>query len=333
MWTQLSVGRTDYFLQVKGCRVLGYSHERARDIWRSLPEGPRQKSGACELFAAFAHGASLYTVFERSDGEQVALSVFDTGTRAWQALPWPIGATRGRVTGLDVGILFSRIRTDSSLPLEYSFFEYSTRRWRQGSVDLGVANTGEDVEAVTVAGRSLALFTVWPLFDRPGTLTITTFDPLRSQVVVQTSKEFSVDALQAAQGNLQVAAPGIAYIGPWKQSSAATEGTLLDLRTGDWSTLQLRVQTDDARSSADWVFDFYGNEAASFVVANEFLYEPSTQLWFAVPDDGVTPPDRKAVDDDESFTRAGPQQRCSMLDAHPCWALDVGSLAETMRPL
>ena len=325
-----SVGAHDYFFRTRDCRVQGYRHDTASDTWHALPPGPRRLGASCELYQVIAHGSDLYAVFDAPRGGTAALAAFDTRTRTWTELPWAGGVLHGQVAGLDTGILVW-LHTGSR-PLDYHFFSYTSGTWRTGSFDPGVqANQSDSVEPVTVAGRPLLLLTSWPNSDLPGTVTFTTFDPLTGEIVVQASRELSFDAMQAASQNEQVAAPGIVYVGPSTYQSTARQGALLDLLTGEWSTLQLPVQAGDPYSVADWVFPFFGAEAAPYVEANGFLYEPATQQWFAVPDAGVAPPDLES--DEQVFFPAGPRQMCSTVRPGTCLAPDVGSPAQLRRPL
>ena len=325
-YTQVSVAGTDYFLRnAANCGpVVGYRHDVARDVWRSLRPGPRPRH--CGNLAAFAHGADIH-VLNVADvpGGGISMSIHHTASGSWEALD-TVSLDPCVVMGLATGILCTR-RGEESLPLRYSWFDYQASRWRDGSVDLGVANTGERVQPVTVGGRALALSTVWPPdFSVGGTMTLVTFDPSTGQRLSSTSREMSVDALQAAEGgNLQAAGPGYVYLGPRSFTSSTKEADLVDLRTGQWSTLQMPVQGATQRSDADWVADYYGDDAAGYVVANDYLYDPGARRWLAVPTTGIAPPDRDS-ESDSLMTRAGPRQQCTWTGTRECWALDIGSL-------
>lgn len=331
-YTQVSVAGNDYFLRAaKDCgRVVGYRHDVGRDVWRSIRPAPRRS--VCSSFSVITGGSDIY-VLQYADPPKstMATSIYHTTSGTWEILR-PVAIDSCLPMGLTSGILCSR-PGEESLPLRYSFFDYSSERWREGSVDLGVANTGEQVEPVTVAGRPLAMSTVWPAdYSIGGTLTLVTFDPATGERVLSTGRELSSDALQAADGNVQVAAPGYAYIGPRSGGSMTTQADLLDLRTGVWAPLKLPVQGATRVSDAEWVFDYYGAEAAGYAAANGYLYEPATQRWLAVPTDGVAPPDVDA-ESQESMTRAGPTQQCTWGSRHQCWALDIDSLGSISSEL
>lgn len=330
---QVSASGGDYFLKASGAcgRVVGYRHDLATDVWHAIRPGPVPSRGTCYGDSAFAHGAEIYVPGREDPPDSgMTMSVYHTATQSWTVGP-RVAMDACALVGLTTGILCSR-RGEETLPLRYSFFDYETARWQDGSVDLGVANTGERVEPVTVDGRSLALVTVWPDFTRDGTMTLVTFDPATGKRVLSMSKELSRDTLQTIQGNAQAAEPGYVFIGPGSPAASAGEADLLDLRTGVWTTLRLPVQGANPTSAADWVADYFGAETAGYVVANGYLYHPATQRWFAVPWDGVPPPELES-ESQEVMTRAGPRQRCEWAGDHECWALGIGSLEEISREL
>ncbi|MGC3953528.1 MAG: hypothetical protein QM804_04630 [Propionicimonas sp.] len=311
-----------------------HRYDPASDRWSGLPS-PNLPWSKCFLSLA-THGDDLYLLAAKSGTEVVPYLFwrYRAATGEWDELPVPRQG-HGDIVRLAAGwLLVDRILdSDGDLTgVEYEYFDYATGRWSEGELsDPGMLRAAENrsYRPVTVEGRSLLLFELWPGdWTEAGEVTLVTWDPATNQQVLRTSHEVTAELLQTTIRMLQLAEPGIAYLGSYGWGSDS-EALVVDLRDGRWSSVVLPISPgpleDRYHSDASWANGYFGEAAAGYLVANSYLFNPATGRWLAVPWRGL-PPSATEVGGNH-LARIAPDVSCvSGGSSRECWKLTVEPL-------
>ncbi len=330
-----------YLLGANGsCELTTYFYESASDRWDKLPALGNAK-GWCVTGSA-TKGDDLYLLLGLDSEDEVlagepggapglAFRRHNAASGAWEELPGPeLGGVEW--TGLDRGLLgfrWLRGSDDELVGMGYSYFDYATGSWAEDdisdrSAEVLRAADGFWYQTVQVEGRSLVLFVDWPNLVEGGRMTFTTWDPTTNQRVLQTGSEVSAAVMRSSQQHLEFAEPGFVLVGNDSPGSVETASALVDLRDGTWSSLELPDQrgpiAQQQPSAAHWAKPYFGEALAGYVVANGYLYNPTTQRWFALPWREVSPP----AQNDESQSSVAPlggRIECAWEKPRECWEL------------
>ncbi|MGC3953530.1 MAG: DUF3040 domain-containing protein [Propionicimonas sp.] len=341
-WTAAPAEQGTYFAPQGGdCRQRTLRHyDATTDRWSELPplSLPWRKCVAQPV----AGGGDLYLLageseFELDGGPELwqRLWRYRPASGEWQELSLP-ELSEATLLPLRAGILLLesvRDANDDVVGMNYGYFDYATAGWSEGEVNASAAMVRAANRAsfgpVSVEGRSVVLFQDWP--DQPSdtAVTLTTWDPATNRQLVQTSQELSQRQRESVDRSVEVAEPGIGYLGP--SDSGLTDWLLVDLRDGVWSTLEVPKFEGPLReqypSEAAWAQRYFGDELAGYLNVEEYLYNPTTGRWLAVPWHEGSPPTRLA-ESDSPTTSVTPAVVCEVGGGPPrnCWKLTVQPL-------
>ncbi|MGC3953529.1 MAG: hypothetical protein QM804_04635 [Propionicimonas sp.] len=325
-----------YFDRGTSGGVMLHYYDATADRWEVAP--PLELPWQEHTRAGATHGDDFYLLAGEDledramAGEEVVwrkrLWRYQPASDGWQELAAPrLGF--GDTIPLDTGLVLLNVATAA----RYAYFDFATETWREGELpDPELFSAADQVRSVTVDGRSLVLLENWPHeWGLVGTVTLTTWDPASNQLVMQTSRELTTELLQHAGGRVQVADPGIAYLGP-DQGSDSPEAALVDLRDGSWSMLEVPVSdrplVQRYESRAFWAKAYFGDRLAEYVISNDYLLNPVSGRWLAVPIPEVPPPDVDRESGDATVHLTG-SVKCEPNEEElprRCWRLTVDPL-------
>lgn len=323
------------------CRLDAYRYRSGPDLWQQLAVGPKRPTAACASVQVFASGTRIYLLIDAGDGQDAATRsefyAFDTEDDTWTKVNGPRLQGRPDCTaiGLSDGIFcLDAASGTGSNPVGFAQFDFTTRTWTSATIQLagGQARLSVGVHGVNVAGDDQILLDA----RLPGgAVVLALWDPAADRVSQQFSHPGTGAALaeaQLADGRLFFAPPADpAAQGLAGSDPRGTTGLILDLNTGQWSSVEVPHPagplTMTTPSDGSWALRLYGPDASGYVLVNGYLFQPRQNRWLAVA------PLPAVERGSEPHLWVGGSVLCRTSDPLNCWGLDAGPLAQVARPV